>query len=321
MQKGRPLTDAVPADPTASRWPLPDLSRLSIVVPAYNEEAAIGSTLPRLRAACPAAEIVVVDDGSTDETRAIARESEGVRLVAHRRNRGYGAAMKTGIREASRAFVAWYDADGQHDPEDLVAVAAPVLAGESDVAIGLRRPGSSVQRNRVPGKWLLGWVARIVSGESIPDLNSGLRCFRRDVLLRYLHLLPDGFSASTTSTLMMLKGGWRVEYVPIVARPRIGRSTVRIVRDGLHTLHLILRIVVLFEAFRVFTTLGLAMLVPGLVYGVAVALVAGRGFPTLAGTAVIAGLLTFFMGIVADQVVELRRERFEQPDDVDTPRS
>src|SRR5207244_40713 len=173
----------------------PDLSRLSIIIPAYNEEEGIGDTVARLRAACPAAEIVVVDDGSTDGTRAIVLRPPDVRLVSHRRNRGC--------------------------------------------------------------------AARIVTGEPIPVLNSGLRCFRRDVLRRYLHLLPDGFSASTTSTLMMLKGGHRVGYVPIVARPRLGHSSVKIVSDGLRTLHLIVRIVVLFGAFRVFSVLGLGVVVRG----------------------------------------------------------
>lgn len=298
----------------------PDLSRLSIVIPAYNEQAAIGDTLACLRVACPAAEIVVVDDGSMDDTRGAVLNTPEVRIVSHRANRGYGAALKTGIRLATRPFIAWYDADGQHHPEDLLAVAAPVIAQEHDVVIGVRGAQSAVQHQRVPGKWLLGWVARIVSQERIPDLNSGLRCFRRDLLLRYLHLLPDGFSASTTSTLLMLKRGYRVGYVPIVARSRIGHSTVKIVRDGVRTLQLIVRIVVLFEAFRVFSVLGLMMLVPGVVYGLVVALARGQGFPTLAGTAIIAGLLTFFIGIVADQVVELRKERFEDAPDLELQR-
>jgi glycosyltransferase involved in cell wall biosynthesis len=255
---------------------------------------------------------VVVDDGSTDDTAAIARSVPGVRVLSHRRNRGYGAALKTGIRHSMNPFIAWYDADGQHDPRDLMAVVAPVIGEEADVVIGVRGAESAAQRQRVPGKLVLHAVARVVSGERIPDLNSGLRCFRREVLLRYLHLLPDGFSASTTSTLLMLKRGHRVGYVPIVAKERIGTSTVRIVSDGLRTLQLIVRIVVLFEAFRVFTVLGLGLLIPSLTYGLAVAAIRGQGFPTLAGTAVIAGLLTFFIGIVADQVVELRKERFEE---------
>ena len=291
--------------------PEDSLTKLSVIIPAYNEEDAVGATLTELREACPQVEIIVVDDGSSDRTAAVAGGIEGVRVLSHARHRGYGAALKTGIRSTARPYVAWYDADGQHRPEDLLAVVAPVLKGEKDVVIGVRGKDSARVRDRVLGKAVLGWVAWLVSGERIPDLNSGLRCFRRSVVARYLHLFPDGFSASTTSTLMVLKRGYRVGYVPIVVKSRVGASTVRIFADGFATLQLIMRIVVLFEALKVFALLGAVLLVPGLIYGFAVAVLRGEGFPTLAGTAVISGLLTFFIGILADQVVELRKERFE----------
>lgn len=292
-----------------------ELGELSILIPAYNEQEGIRGTLNELRRRCGEAEIIVIDDGSTDRTAEIARDADGVRVISHVRNRGYGAALKTGIRASTRPCVAWYDADGQHRPRDLVNVARDVLDEQADVVIGVRGADSAKQRDRAAGKLVLNLVARLVSGERIPDLNSGLRCFRRDVILRYLHLLPDGFSASTTSTLMMLKRGYRVGYVPIVAQARVGKSTVKMFSDGMRTLQLIVRIVVLFEAFKVFTLLGMGLGIPGLIYGLSMALVRGQGFPNLAGTAVIAGLLTFFMGIVADQVAELRKERFEAPAD------
>ena len=294
-------------------------AQLAIVIPAYNEEPAIESTLRQLREAVHGAEIVVVDDGSIDATAARARTVPGVTVLSTERNRGYGAALKRGMRACTRPYVAWYDADGQHLPDDLKAVARRAIEQREDMVIGIRGRDSDRARERVFGKFLLKIAARLISGEHIPDLNSGLRCFRRDVILHYLHLLPDGFSASSTSTLMMLKGHHRVGHVPIVTNARIGKSTVHVVQDGLRTLQLVLRIVVLFEAFKVFTILGLALLVPGLVYGVIVALVRHQGFPTLAGTAIIAGLLTFYMAILADQVVELRKERFEQVDPPDAP--
>ena len=287
------------------------LSQLAVIIPAFNEELGIEDTVGSLRAECPGVEIIVVDDGSSDRTGAVAASVAGVRVLSHTRNRGYGAALKTGIRMATKHYIAWYDADGQHRPADLAAVAMPVLRGEKDVVIGVRGKDSARVRDRALGKAILKWVARLVSREDIPDLNSGLRCFRRDVLVRYLHLFPDGFSASTTSTLMMLKRGYRVGYVPIVTEHRVGTSTVRIFSDGFNTLQLIMRIIVLFEAFKVFSLMGACLFVPGLVYGLAVAFITGEGFPTLAGTAVMAGLFTFFIGIVADQVVELRKERFE----------
>jgi hypothetical protein len=154
-------------------------------------------------------------------------------------------------------------------------------------------------------------VARFLVGQPIPDLNSGLRCFPVDLIRRYAHLLPNGFSASTTSTLCLVERGYRVGYAPIKARRREGQSKVRLISDGLGTLRLIFRLVVLFNALKVFTLLGLSLVIPGLIYGVIVALEKGAGFPTLAGTAIIAGLLTIFIGVVADQVTELRKERFE----------
>ena len=290
-----------------------DLASLSVVIPAFNERAGISATLSALRAACPEVEIVVVDDGSTDDTGQIASEIEGVKLIRHSRNRGYGAALKTGIRETTRPYVAWYDGDGQHAPADLIAVAGPVLRDEVDVVIGVRGPDSARQRDRTVGKAVLKWVAQVLSGTKIPDLNSGLRCFRRDFLRRYLHLLPDGFSASTTSTMLTIERGYRVGHVPITAHQRSGKSSVRIFTDGMTTLNLIVRLVVLFKALKVFTLLGLSLIVPGLIYGLTMAIVRGEGFPTLAGTAVLAGLLTVFMGILADQISDLRKERFEDP--------
>lgn len=287
--------------------------RISVIIPAYNEEEGIGETVRRLKAAYPEVEILVVDDGSSDATVARAMETPGVQIVSHPRNRGYGAALKTGIRRCKGTYVAWYDADGQHRPEDLRRVVLPVLEGRHDLVIGVRGRDSASQADRVVGKLILKWVAEGLSGERIPDLNSGLRCFRREMLIRYLHLLPDGFSASTTSTLLAIKRGYRVGHEPIRTLDRVGDSTVKVLNDGLSTLRLILRLIVLFEAFKVFGILGISLIVPGFVYGLAVALLYGRGVPTLAGTAVLAGLLTLFIGIVADQVAELRKERFEDP--------
>jgi glycosyltransferase involved in cell wall biosynthesis len=288
-----------------------DWADLSVVIPAYNEQRGIVATLEALRRECPEAEVLVIDDGSADLTALRARGVPGVKVISHAMNRGYGGAIKTGVRNASRRCVAWYDADGQHRPQDLLAVAAPVVAGLEDVVIGVRGRDSAVQRDRVAGKWVLALAARWISREDIPDLNSGLRCFRTEVIRRYLHLLPDGFSASTTSTLMVMKRGYRVGYAPIRVHPRVGTSTVRIVADGLRTLQLITRIVVLFEAFRVFTTLGALLFVPGVLYSIVWATFVGQGVPTLGAMMVITGVFTFFMGILADQIAELRKERFE----------
>jgi hypothetical protein len=165
--------------------------------------------------------------------------------------------------------------------------------------------------NRVAGKWLLRFVAERIAGQSIPDLNSGLRCFRSSVLRRYVHLLPDGFSASTTSTMLMIKLQYRLQWIPITTVKRTGQSSVRIIRDGFQGLALLLRIFVLFEAFRFFFVLSAVQIIPAAIYGTWRAVRYRHGFPTFASMVMISGILTFFMGIVCDQITALRKERFE----------
>ena len=288
-----------------------DCSDLSICVPAYNEAEAVANTLKRLVRSFPQAEILFVDDGSTDDTLAEARGVDGVRVLVHDRNIGYGASIKTAIRNSTRKVVAWYDADGQHRAQDLEKIVQPVLDGEKDAVIGARTKTSAVTRNRLPGKWILKTIAELIVRHKIPDLNSGLRCFRREVIIRYLHLLPDGFSASTTSTILMMKRGYRIGYEDIIAVARKGSSSVKMIRDGLMAIQLMLRLLILFEAFGFFTFLAMLQVIPGLVYGTIVAVSQGQGFPVLAATVIISGVLTFFMGLLCDQVVALRKERFE----------
>jgi len=176
-QPAGPAINAAETDSGRIREGRADLSQLSVIIPAYNELDSIRRTVEELRSACPDAEIVVVDDGSDDGTGAEIRLVPGIKVLRHDRNCGYGAALKTGMRGASRKFIAWYDGDGQHRPEDLIAVASPVLSREKDVVIGVRGSDSASQIDRVVGKALLTVVARFLVGQPIPDLNSGLRCF------------------------------------------------------------------------------------------------------------------------------------------------
>jgi glycosyltransferase involved in cell wall biosynthesis len=290
-----------------------DLTDLSVIVPVYNEKTAIRGVIEELRSACPSTEIVLVDDGSDDGTAVEIFGMDDVTIVTHDRNRGYGAALKSGMRRATRKYIAWYDGDGQHRPEDLIAIVTPVITGSCDAVIGSRSDSSAQKLDRVVGKKFLTLVAEFLTGQKIPDLNSGLRCFSLDLIRRYVHLLPDGFSASTTSTLCLIERGYRVGFQAITVRTRTGESKIRIFADGLATVRLIFRLVVLFDALKVFAMLGASLILPGLIYGITVAIQRGEGFPTLAGTAIIAGLLTIFIGVVADQITELRKERFEEP--------
>ncbi len=287
------------------------LEKLTICIPAYNEATNIRATLTELKSAFPDSEIIVVNDGSTDHTQKEAESVEGITVITHEGNRGYGASLKTAMRRAQGEVFAWYDSDGQHKPDDLLKVVEPVLTHRADAVIGVRQAGSDVRLDRLPGKLLLKLVAEMIARQPIPDLNSGMRCFRKGVISRYYHLLPDGFSASTTSTLLMIKRGYRVETVGIVTQKRVGKSTVRIFKDGWATLTLMIRILILFEAFGFFTLLGLIQILCGLSYGFYLALVNKLGFPVLGATITISGVLTFFMGLVCDQITALRKERFE----------
>lgn len=289
-----------------------EFSNLTICIPAYNEEQAIAETLRTLQAAFPYAEIIVVSDGSTDNTCAIAEQFNQIKLIRHSRNMGYGAALKTAMRSATKEVIAWYDADGQYTPQDLMHVICPVVRDEKDMVVGARGPGSDIRLGRLPGKLIIKYAAQLVVGEGIPDLNSGLRCIKTAVVRKYLHILPEGFSASTTLTLLMMKRNYRVGYEPITTKKRIGHSSVKILRDGFKTLHLILHIFILFEAFKFFTILAAFQFIPAMMYGFYLAFSRKLGFPTLASTFAISGVLTFFMGIITDQIVQLRKERFEE---------
>jgi glycosyltransferase involved in cell wall biosynthesis len=288
-----------------------DYSNLTICVAAYNEASGITDTLTELRSQFLEAEVIVVNDASQDSTGEIVECVDGISVIHHSRNMGYGASLKTAMRSANNDVVAWYDGDGQHDPSDLEKVVKPVLLGEKDAVIGVRAKGSDFSIERLPGKMILKWAAQFIVRGRVPDLNSGLRAFRLDIIKRYLHLLPDGFSASSISTILMMKRGFRLGYVDIVTRHRKGQSTVQIFRDGMKTLQLLLRMLILFEAFLFFTVLSILQFMPAALYGLYMAMRVKLGLPVLSATLMLSGVFTFLLGIVCDQITELRKERFE----------
>lgn len=282
---------------------------LSIVIPAYNEEEAITHVVEGIKAlhADFICEIIVVDDGSLDATAQKAAEAGAVVLCNHT-NLGYGAALKAGIRAAKGQYILIMDSDGQHNPSDI-----PMLwkgATEADMVIGQRSGVIHSTPWRMPGKWLLALMANYIAERKIPDLNSGFRIFRADIIRRYVHLCPNGFSFSTTITLAMMKRGYRVLYVPIttIAR-RSGKSRVSL-RTGFDTLLLILRLAVLFDPLRVFIPISLIIGLVGVAWGVPYALM-GRGVSVGSMLAIITALLMFVLGLLSDQISQLRLERYE----------
>lgn len=230
---------------------------VSVIVPAYNEEQGICSVLEQLCQVIGGGgllyEIIVVDDGSQDATAKVAERYEGVSVLRHRRNRGYGAALKTGIRHAQYELICITDADGSYPNERIPDLVTRLAKDGYDMVVGARvGKHVAIPLIRRPAKWAIGRLANFVAGESIPDLNSGLRVFRRSVALRLFNMLPDGFSFTATITLAMLTNGYLVDYVPINYYARIGRSKIRPIQDTLNFVQLVLRIALYFAPLKVF---------------------------------------------------------------------
>jgi len=232
---------------------------VSVVIPAYNEQAAVGAEVRSVRQALRqrgiAHEIIVVDDGSQDETAAEAVRAEA-RVLRHLKNRGYGAALKTGIAAAVYDTIAITDADGTYPAEQIPALLE--ILETADMAVGARTGANvNIPFIRKPGKWMLGWLAERVAGQPIPDLNSGLRVFRREVALQYFPVLSNKFSFTTTVTLALLADDYQVAYHPIDYYARVGQSKI-VPRHFMDFIILVLRMALLFQPMKVFIPAALA---------------------------------------------------------------
>jgi glycosyltransferase involved in cell wall biosynthesis len=289
------------------------MSDLTIIVPAYNEETSIQAMLEVILPACEEHDwqVIVVNDGSKDRTREAVQAilpHQRLRLINHPVNRGYGAALKTGVRVAETPFVATMDSDGQHRLEDMLMLAQ--AKADYDLVIGKRTALLHSSLWRMPGKWLLQSMAVYLLRRTIPDLNSGLRIFRREVLLKYLHLFPDGFSFSTTSTMLFMHRGYAVEFFPIEVRPRKGsRSTVSL-STGFDTLLLIIRLAMLLDPLRLFLPVSFLLVTVGMVWTVPF-LIQREGYSIGALLLIMTGILIFAVALLSDQIAALRKEKFE----------
>jgi glycosyltransferase involved in cell wall biosynthesis len=283
---------------------------VTLVVPAYNEEDGIEGVVRRLSSLDlgVSLELLVVEDGSTDRTRERLAELEAqvpcLRVLEHGYNRGYGAALKTGFQAAAHEVVVITDADGTYPEDRIGELLARVDAG-AEMAVGAR-VGANVHIPLVrrPAKWALRRLASYLAGVRIPDLNSGLRAFRRELVLKYLGILPDGFSFTTTITLASLTNGHRVEYVTIDYAPRSGRSKIKPIRDTLGFTALILRTVLYFNPLKVFFPVFgmlLVLLAGSLYYDIALT----ADGPNLSDKTVIvflAAVQVLTLGLVADLI-------------------
>jgi len=283
---------------------LAEPSRVSIVIPAYNESASIGEVVGSLRAAAPWREIMVVDDASTDGTGDRA-SAAGATVIRHPYNKGNGAAVKTGIRRAAGEYVLIVDADGQHPPGDALRLIARL--GEYDLVVGARSIETQATEVRRAGNGALNWLASYLTGREIPDLTSGFRGASTSGLREFLHLLPNGFSTPTTTTLAFIKAGYSVVFEPIQARQRTGRSKIRLARDGADFLMIIFKIVMLFSPLRIFAPISLASFLVGA--GYMAWTVATQSHVTNSSVLLILfAVVVFLVGLVSEQISALRFE-------------
>jgi glycosyltransferase involved in cell wall biosynthesis len=285
-------------------------SSVSIVVPAYNEEHGLGTVLAQLsaiqaqmNAAGRQVEIIVVDDGSADQTSEVARGHEDITLIRHRVNRGYGAALKTGIRHAKGDWICITDADGTYPSERIPELVERAITGDFDMVVGARTGESvAIPLRRRPAKLVIAHLADFVAGEPIPDLNSGLRIFNRAAALRFFGILPDGFSFTTTITLGMLTNGYLIDYVPINYHVRVGRSKIRPIQDTLNFVQLVVRIALYFKPLKVFVPFSAALFLLALVWAVFSKVALGRLADVTTLVIAMTAIQVFMLGMLAELV-------------------
>lgn len=281
---------------------MPQPRRVSMILPAKNEAAGLARVLPDLRARFPDAEIIVVDDGSSDGTPAIC-ESSGARVISHRYSQGNGAAIKTGARAATGDVLVFMDADSQHRPGDVQRLLDALDEGY-DMAVGSRDVGGQASLARHLGNGVYNRFASWMVNQRIDDLTSGFRAVDAQKFREFLTLLPNGFSYPTTITMCFFRNGYSVRYVPVEVDKRIGRSHLRPLRDGARFLLIIFRVATLYSPLKLFLPVSLAFFCVGLGYYIFTYMTAGR-FTNMSALLFINSVLVFLIGLVSEQITML----------------
>ena len=276
--------------------------RVSVVLPARNESAGLAVLLPKLRVQLPGARILVVDDGSTDDTRQVCA-THGIEVVAHPYPKGNGAAVKSGARAADREILVFMDADGQHRPEDVPGLIARLDQG-FDMVVGARQRGSQASVGRGVANKFYNWLASYMTNQRVADLTSGFRAVRAGKFRRFMHLLPNGFSYPTTITMSFFRAGYDVDYVPIQAQSRLGKSHIRWFRDGVRFLLIIFKIGTLYSPLKLFLPISFTFFASGIglyIYNY----ITSHRFTNMSALLISMAVLVFLIGLVSEQITAL----------------
>lgn len=278
---------------------------VTVLLPAYNEEQAIASTVQRIKELHPDFEVLVVDDGSTDNTMQTAMDA-GANVWPHPYNIGNGAAIKTGLRCAKGDWVVMMDSDGQHKPEDI----ARLLEHKDryDMVVGARSQGSKTSLHRDIANKFYNWFASYVTKFKVKDLTSGFRLMKKEVAQQYIYLLPNTFSYPSTLTMAYLRSGRSVKYVPIQTLARKGKSKIKLLGDGARFLLIISKVATLFSPLRVFLPISTFLFVTGLFYYLYTFLTSNR-FTNMSALLFTSSLIIFMMGLVSEQITQMRYDR------------
>jgi len=277
-------------------------AQVSVVLPARNESAPIGGVVMQIRALLPEAEVIVVDDGSSDSTGEAAAEA-GARVICHPYSKGNGAAIKSGARAATGDVIVFMDADGQHDPTDITTLLARLAEGY-DMVVGARQPGSQASIGRGIANRFYNRLATYMTGHKVADLTSGFRAVRAAKFREFLYLLPNGFSYPTTSTMAFFRAGYSVAYEPIHAAKRVGKSHLRPLHDGLRFLLIIFKIGTLYSPLKLFAPAAAGLFLLGSLWYLHTFIQFGR-FTNMSALLYTGSVVVFMMGLISEQITAL----------------
>ena len=281
----------------------PNPPELSIVLPAKNEQAAVGQTVEKILRAWPEAEVIVVNDGSSDNTAQVATAA-GARVISQPYSMGNGAAIKTGARAARGAVIVFMDADGQHDPAHIQALLSKLHEGY-DMVVGARDASGQASKHRGLANAFYNKLASWMTDHRIDDLTSGFRAVRADKFREFLHLLPNGFSYPTTCTMAFFRSAYPVAYVPIPVHKRVGtNSHIRIFRDGVRFLLIIFKIATLFSPLKLFAPISVVFFMTGLAYYSWTYYNFSR-FTNMSLLLFSASVIIFLIGLISEQITAL----------------